>query len=111
MEDDRLPKKYKIVVTVPIEDADRVRTAAGSAGAGRVGFYDFCSFSSRGLGRYRPLAGSRPAQGEVGMFAYVVEERIEFTCEESEFRGVMNAITEAHPYDEPVIDVYRLEIV
>ncbi len=42
-------KQVKIVVFVPLTHADIVRDAMGDAGAGAIGNYSHCSFSSKGL--------------------------------------------------------------
>ena len=56
-------KSVKIVVFVPVSAADAVRGAMAAAGAGKIGNYDSCSFSSRGIGRFRPLEGANPHIG------------------------------------------------
>ncbi len=43
-----ITKNVKLVVFTPISHADIVRKALGEAGAGKIGNYDFYSFSSRG---------------------------------------------------------------
>jgi hypothetical protein len=101
-------KTYKIVVFVPGEQGERLRAAMGEAGAGRIGNYDHCSFTTRGVGRFRPLAGANPAIGEVGRLEEVAEERIETVCAEHSLRDVLAAIRRAHPYEEPAIDIYPL---
>lgn len=98
----------KVVVTVPEKDADQLRKVIGEAGGGRARNYSFCSFSVKGVGRFLPEKGAKPAVGEVGKLEEVVEERIEVTCERSISADVVAAIREAHPYEEPVIDVYPL---
>ncbi|MDO8623879.1 MAG: hypothetical protein Q7R54_00810 [bacterium] len=99
----------KIVVTVPVGSAEAVRQAIGEAGGGKQGNYSFCSFSMRGVGRFRPEAGAKPAIGEVGKLEEVEEERIEITCKDEDIAGVINAIRRMHPYEEPMIDVYAIE--
>jgi len=99
----------KIVVTVPESHSDTVREAMGRAGAGRVGKYEFCSFSVKGIGRFRPMVGANPTIGTVGAYESVVEERIEVTCNRDLVDVVLAAIRKAHPYEEPAIDVYPLE--
>jgi hypothetical protein len=99
----------KIVVTVPVESADKVRQAIGEAGGGRVGNYAFCSFSVRGTGRFLPGTGAHPAIGEVGKPEEVEEERIEVNCADGLVTDVVAAIRRAHPYEEPAIDMYLLE--
>ena len=99
----------KIVITVPLSHADIVREAMGKAGAGKIGNYEFCSFSSFGAGRFRPLYGANPAIGQVGQLEQVEEERIEVTCDREILDDVIKTIKTVHPYEEPVIDVYSLE--
>ena len=103
-----MPERVKIVVTVPESHADIVREAAGKAGAGRLGKYTFCSFSVKGVGRFRPEAGAQPHTGSVGQFESAEEERIEFTCDKSLIDAVTTAIKKVHPYDEVALDIYPL---
>jgi len=102
-------KTYKIVVYVPEESADKLREAMGNAGAGKIGNYTFCSFSVKGVGRFKPEVGANPTIGEVGKLEEVVEERIEVVCSEDNLEQVLHAIKEAHPYEEPATDIYFLE--
>ncbi|HMK87532.1 MAG TPA: NGG1p interacting factor NIF3 [Steroidobacteraceae bacterium] len=101
--------QHKIVVYVPVTHADAVRDAMGSAGGGRLGHYVCCSFSVRGIGRFRPEPGAHPAIGQVGELEAVDEERIEVTCDSSRVEEVVAAILKAHPYEEPALDVWALE--
>ncbi len=99
----------KIVVFVPETHTDIVREAMGHAGAGKIGNYSFCSFSSKGTGRFKPEAGANPHIGEVGKFEEVPEERIEVICSRENLQKVIEAIKKVHPYDEVALDVYPLE--
>lgn len=100
---------YKVVVTVPESEADKLREAIGNAGGGKVGNYTHCSFSVKGTGRFLPSEGANPAIGEVGKPEEVAEERIEITCDSGSVKAVVAAIREAHSYEEPAIDVYELK--
>lgn len=102
-------KNVKIVVFVPETHTDAVRQAMGNAGAGKIGNYSHCTFSSKGVGRYKPEQGANPHIGEVGKFEEVVEERIETICSREKLNEVINAIKEVHPYDEVALDVYPIE--
>ena len=104
-------KKYKLVVYVPEDHADKLREAMGKAGAGEIGNYEFCTFTTKGIGRFRPGEGSNPAIGGVGKLEEVAEDRIETVCTDEKLRGVLKAIKEAHPYEEPATDVYPIELV
>jgi len=98
----------KIVVTVPEPQAEAVRQAVGKAGGGTIGNYTYCSFSQKGIGRFLPGQDANPTIGAIGKPEEVSEERIEVTCEKSKVKQVANAIREAHPYEEMVLDIYPL---
>lgn len=100
---------YRIVVFVPVENAEELRRVIGEAGGGKIGNYSHCSFSSRGIGRFRPEAGANPTIGSIEKLEEVEEERIEFVCAEENLAAVLKALRAAHPYEEPAIDVIRLE--
>ena len=93
---------------MPRTHADAVRKVMSDAGAGESGKYKDCSFSSEGIGRFRPLKGSNPTIGEIGKLEEVEEERIETICPIGKLKEVIEEIKKVHPYEEPVIDVYPL---
>lgn len=100
--------RYHIIIYVPLLDAPKIRDVLTKAGAGKLGNYDGCSFSSRGIGRFRPLKGANPAIGAVGKPQEVAEERIEVMADvasEKDVKRIIAAIREAHPYEEPAIHV------
>src|SRR3989344_9213775 len=99
----------KIVVYVPIKDAERVREAIGKVGAGKIGNYSFCSFSSEGIGRFLPQKGAKPTIGKIGRLEEVKEAKIEVTCANELVAKVVKAIRGAHPYEEPVIDIWPIK--
>lgn len=103
-----LSNNVKLVVFVPTSHADIVRQALGEVGAGKIGNYDFCSFSSRGLGRFKGNESSNPAIGEAGKYEKVEEERIEVILPRSILNKAVAAMKKAHPYEEVVFDVYPL---
>jgi hypothetical protein len=105
-----MPSKFvKIVVFVPEPDADRVREALGKAGAGSIGNYSYCSFSSKGIGRFLPGQGVNPHIGTVEELEIVSEERIETICPREKLKSVIVAMKAAHPYEEVAFDIYALE--
>lgn len=99
---------FKIVVYVPEDYADTIRKVMGEAGAGQLGNYSNCSFSVKGVGRYKPLAGAKPMKGKIGNIEETEEERIETICPKEKIRGVIDAIEKAHPYEEVALDVYPI---
>lgn len=102
---------YKIVVYVPESHGDTLREALASAGAGHIGNYSHCTFTSKGIGRSKPLPGANPAIGTVGQLEAIAEERIETVCAAAFLPQVLKAIRAVHPYEEPATDVYLLEVV
>ena len=100
--------RVKIVTFVPNENADDVREALGKAGAGVLGEYSFCSFSSAGIGRFKPSEKANPHIGEKGEINAVMEHRVEVTCERSDAKKVISALKKAHPYEEVAFDIYQL---
>ena len=45
-------QEVKIVTFVPRDDVEKVRNALAAAGAGRIGGYQVCSFSTEGMGTF-----------------------------------------------------------
>lgn len=95
----------KIGVHVPVEHAEAVRTALADAGAGAIGDYDSCTFTTTGEGRFRPLPGATPTIGTVGDLEVVPEVRVEAVVARSRRTAVVRALLAAHPYEEPAFDL------
>ncbi len=102
-------KNVKLVVFVPLSHSDIVRQALGEAGAGKIGNYDFCSFSSRGVGRYKGNENSDPFIGEKGVLESVEEERVEVLVPREILKEVIEKMKSVHPYEEVAFDIYPLE--
>ncbi len=93
------------VVTVPDGDVDDLLHAVFAAGAGRMSGYAECSFSVPGTGRFRPGDGTDPTIGTVGEPEQVAETRVEFVAPPELRYAVRRAVTAAHPYEVPAMDV------
>lgn len=98
----------KLVVFVPEAQAEAVRLALGQAGAGQIGDYTFCSYSIKGVGRFKPGPGAHPAIGTPGQMTAVDEERIEVACRQAQVPDIIKVIKQVHPYEEVVIDIYPM---
>lgn len=99
---------YKLVIFVPEEAIEAVKQAIFNAGAGRLGHYDSCSWQVLGEGQFRPLAGSRPYVGELDAVERVAEYRLETLVAKQDLHGVLAAVKQAHPYEEPAFEVVQL---
>jgi dinuclear metal center YbgI/SA1388 family protein len=101
--------RYVLVTFVPPHRADELRTALARAGAGKIGEYTECSFNLVGTGTFKGGAASRPTIGKRGVFERVTELRMEMTCPDDRLSQVIAALREAHPYETPAFDLYKVE--
>ena len=99
----------KLVVFVPESHAEELRQVLGRVGAGFIGNYSNCSFSTPGTGRFKPGDNTNPFIGQTGQLEEVEEVRIETIIPESLLKRAVTAILKAHPYEEVAYDVYPLE--
>ncbi len=100
----------KLYTYVPKAQANAVRDALFAAGAGALGAYDECSFSTAGEGSFRPGAGTHPAIGQAGGPRERVEEiKIEVIVPQHLESRVLQALMAAHPYEEVAYEIVELE--
>ncbi|MFJ5955884.1 hypothetical protein ACIQC5_07980 [Paenarthrobacter sp. NPDC092416] len=92
---------HALVVYVPETHASTLLQALGDAGAGRIGDYSHCAFTSPGTGHFTPLTGAQPFIGDVGVGEQVPETRVECVVEDDVLDAVVLALRAAHPYEEP----------
>jgi dinuclear metal center YbgI/SA1388 family protein len=95
----------KLVVFVPLDGAEQLIDALAAAGAGRIGDYERCAWTTAGAGTFRPLAGAMPSVGSVGKVERVDETRVEMVVPPSRRGEVIRALRTTHPYEEPAFDL------
>jgi dinuclear metal center YbgI/SA1388 family protein len=98
----------KLIVFVPVAEAEKVREAIFAAGGGNIGKYSECSFNMRGTGTFKPGEGTNPHTGQVGKRETTDEEKIEVIFPVYLKERLLNAMTEAHPYEEVAYDLIAL---
>ena len=103
-----LAMRVKITVHVPVENADDVRLSLGSAGAGVIGEYSFCSFTTTGVSRFTPSDRANPYIGQSGKPEEVQEEKVEVVCDRDKAKEAIRLMREVHPYEEPAFDIVAL---
>jgi dinuclear metal center YbgI/SA1388 family protein len=101
-------QEVKIVTFVPSKNAEEVRSALATAGAGIIGKYRVCSFSAAGMGTFMGEDGAKPAVGQAGRLEEVGELRLEMVCARSALALALEVLRQFHPYEEPAVDVYEL---
>jgi len=99
---------YKLCFYVPVEHLEKVKNALFNKGAGKIGQYDCCSWQVLGEGQFRPLAGANPFIGTENEIHKVAEYKVEMVVEDDLIAGVIKALLQTHPYEEPAYEVYKL---
>ena len=99
----------KLVTFVPKPQAEEVRQALFSAGAGNIGNYDNCSFNLEGIGTFRPGEGSNPTLGTIGQVRKEPEVQIGVTYGRHLRSKVLKALFDSHPYEEVAHEITVLE--
>ncbi|PTB93577.1 NGG1p interacting factor NIF3 [Marinobacter sp. B9-2] len=100
---------YKMCYFVPETHVEQTKQALFDAGAGRIGDYDCCAWQCLGTGQFRPLEGSDPFLGKAGEIEAVDEYKVELVCADELLQDALAALKQAHPYEEPAYEVYRME--
>jgi hypothetical protein len=101
-------KQHKIVVFVPLKNADELAFAMASKGAGVIGNYTVCSFRIKGIGTFIGGNSSNPKAGKKGSYEMAEEIRLEMVCPAEQLDKVVNKIYEVHPYEEPAFEIYDI---
>jgi len=99
----------KLITYAPTKNAENIREALLDAGAGQIGHYDKCSFSSSGTGTFRATQQANPSIGEIGVEHKELETKIEVLVPahlQTKITKVLNAV---HPYEEVAYDVISLD--
>jgi dinuclear metal center YbgI/SA1388 family protein len=99
----------KLVTFVPESHLEIVRQALFQAGAGHVGRYDACAYSCEGEGTFRGGEGTHPFIGKSGVLEKVQEHRLETVFPAGVQVAVLQALRQAHPYEEVAYDVIPLK--
>ncbi len=99
----------KLITYVPHNNAEKVRQAIFNAGAGHIGNYDMCSFNSKGVGSFRGGKGANPSVGGIGELHFEDESRIETVFPKAKQAAVIQALRNAHPYEEVAYDIFSIE--
>ena len=106
--DDPSVSECKLVVFVPPAGVEKVAEALFAAGAGHIGDYSRCSYRTVGQGSFLGGDTTSPTIGQRGRMEFVDEIRLETVVPNKVLPAVVNALFQAHPYEEPAFDIYPL---
>ncbi|MCR9264863.1 MAG: Nif3-like dinuclear metal center hexameric protein [Flavobacteriaceae bacterium] len=101
----------KLTTYAPLEDAEKVKSALFKAGAGEIGKYSNCSFSTEGVGSFKAGTNANPSVGEVGELHLEKEVQINVIYSFEKESNLLKALFGAHPYEEVAYEIVALENV
>jgi hypothetical protein len=99
---------YRLNFYVPEKFLERVKEALFEAGAGRIGDYEKCCWQVPGTGQFLPGEMANPAMGKTGQMEQLSEFKVEMVCSDEVVVSVIDALLQAHPYEEPAYDVVKV---
>ncbi len=99
----------KLVTFVPVEHAEKVRSALFEAGCGNIGKYSECSYNLEGEGSFKASAKAHPFVGEKDELHFEKEVRIETVVPNYKINNAIQSLLQAHPYEEVAYDIYPLK--
>lgn len=98
----------KLVVYVPKENIDTLNKSVFNAGAGKIGNYEECHFSTEGNGTFKPVENANPFSGKLNELNEVHEIKAEYLVSTHKLQQVLKAMKMAHPYEEVAHDIIPL---
>lgn len=98
----------KLVVFVPKENISALNQSIFEAGAGKIGNYEECHFSTDGIGTFKPVENANPFAGKVDELSEVEEVKAEYLVSVHKLPSVLKAMKNAHPYEEVAHDIIPL---
>lgn len=99
----------KLVSFVPNDQKEQVLEALYEAGAGNIGNYSSCSFSTEGIGSFKPNENANPKIGSMGTIEKVNESRIEVLVPQHLIHSIILALKKSHPYEKVAYYVSQVE--
>ncbi len=98
-----IEEEYLVRVQIPVDDVSRVLEAIINITPLKYGNYEQVAFRyGGGTLQFKPFEGSKPGETDL---IHVPCDEISFTVPKNDemIAGVIEAIFESHPYEEPVI--------
>lgn len=102
----RYLSRKKLVTFVPLSHADKLTFDLAYAGAGNIGNYSVCSFRMKGIGTFIPGKNTNAFSGKKGKLSFEEEVRLEMEFGGEHTDGIIDALLESHPYEEPAYEIY-----
>ncbi|MEO9510734.1 MAG: Nif3-like dinuclear metal center hexameric protein [Flavobacteriaceae bacterium] len=107
-----IPKKgtvKKLTTYVPTAHVEKIKLALFKAGAGEIGNYSNCSFSSEGLGSFKAGELANPILGKIGETHFEKEAQINVIFSFEREKTILNSLFKNHPYEEIAYEISTLD--
>jgi len=103
--------KYKLIIGSPddIKIIEKIINAASQAGAGIIGDYKRCFVINKIKATWIPTKKSNPNDGKINEITEADCVWIETECDKKDLKKIIKEIKRVHPYEEPGIQVIKLE--
>ncbi len=105
------PKSHqlrKLVTFAQKKDAEAIRSALFKSGAGEIGNYSECSFTTTGIGTYKGNDESNPTVGAKNITSFEQEERIEVIFPKHLEGQIITTIKSNNTYEEVAYEIYEI---
>lgn len=99
----------RIISFCPEEYKDLILNELYKAGAGNIGNYKNCSYSSEGTGTFLPTENANPFEGNIGIESKIKEVKIEVLVPNYLTDKVLRALKKSHPYEEVAYYIHDTE--
>ena len=100
----------QLVVYCPKDHVEILRKNLFQIGAGSIGDYDNCSFSSEGIGTFLPKSESNPFVGEKGVLHKEKEIKLDLVFPKNIESKIIKCLEDIHPYEEVAYQIFSLNI-
>lgn len=101
----------KLIVFVPKDKFAKLDEAIFKVGGGKIGNYSECHFRTAGIGTFKGNENSNPQIGKKNIRESVEEFRVEYLVSNYNLKSVLNAMYNAHPYEEVAYEIYPIQNV
>ncbi|MES2616259.1 MAG: Nif3-like dinuclear metal center hexameric protein [Bacteroidota bacterium] len=95
----------KLIIYTPPANKNAIQDILFANGAGSIGLYSECSFTTAGTGTFKANEGANPSTGTVGHRSEENEDRVEVLISAHLIDKAMAAVKTVHPYEEIAYDI------
>jgi dinuclear metal center YbgI/SA1388 family protein len=99
----------KLYTYIPVEYTQQLQEALFAIGAGQIGNYSDCSFTTIGEGTFTGNKESNPTIGNKNERTTVMESKIEFIFPAWLQQKVIATLKENHPYEEVAYEIITID--